>query len=113
MYMFIVLGRLGCKQVICLGYVYVLWLYLHDCTHTRCAGKVARFHDHPILAQALCLILIESYLKNNTFVSIHFPEVTRLVICLRTHAFVVASMKEINASEKIAPTARLDTNQDK
>jgi hypothetical protein len=58
MYMFIVLGRLGCKQVICLGYVYVLWLYLHDCTHTRCAGKVARFHDHPILAQALCLILI-------------------------------------------------------
>ena len=45
--MFIVLGRLGCKQVICLGYVYVLWLfrmlhYTHLCR--QCCMLLRSFH---------------------------------------------------------------------
>ena len=66
MYMFIVLGRLGCKQVICLGYVYVLWLDSHVAHTHVCAGKVACSYDHSILAQALMLdtyrIIIEKIL---------------------------------------------------
>ena len=59
MYMFIVLGRLGCKQVICLGYVYVLWLD-PQAAHTQvCAGKVARY-----FGSSNQLGLIELFLKN-------------------------------------------------
>ena len=41
-----------------------------------------------------------------------WPEVTRPVEEMKL-CFCGASMKEINASEKIAPTARLDTDQGK
>ena len=55
--MSIVLGRLGCRQVICLGYVYVLWLD-QQAAHTQfCADKVACSHHHSILAQASSLSL--------------------------------------------------------
>ena len=58
MYMFIVLGRLGCKQIICLGYVYVLWLD-PQAAHTQvCAGKVARY-----FGSSNQLGLIELFLK--------------------------------------------------
>ena len=63
MYMFIVLGRPGCKQIICLGYVYVLWLYPHVAHTHVCAGKVACPYDHSILAQASGLTLVE-YFEN-------------------------------------------------
>ena len=65
MYMFIVLGRLGCKQVICLGYVYVLWLDPHVAHTHVCAGKVACSHDHSILAQALMLDSYRFILKTH------------------------------------------------
>ena len=55
MYVFIVLGRLGCKLVICLGDVYVLWLDPHAAHTHVCAGNAACSYDHSILAQALML----------------------------------------------------------
>ena len=61
MYVLIVLGRLGCKQIICLGYVYVLWLDPHVAHTHVCSGKVACSYDHSILAQAPGLILVESF----------------------------------------------------
>ena len=61
--MFIEFGRLGCKQVICLGDVDVLWLDPHVAYKHTCAGNATCSYDHSILAQALMLGLYIIILK--------------------------------------------------